>query len=103
MSTRAQCGAGTGPAGLPAAGDPRGRVDLLLIGCAELVTRKVESLIGERVGRPISLWDGADGVEGLVSAFCEGAGLTGYTLTPQTVMRAAGVGARRFAARKAVR
>ena len=85
--------------------DPRGRVDLLLLGCAELVTRKVETLIGARFGAPVNLWDGAEGLGGLVQDFCDGSGLTGFVLTPRYIVtQAAGaMGARRFAARKAVR
>lgn len=86
--------------------DTVGRVDLLVIGCAELVMRRVEGLISARVGEPVNLWDGPDGVGGLVSDFCDSTGLTGFKLTPRDVVaRAVGgsAGARRFARKKAVR
>ncbi len=36
--------------------DPKGRVDLLLLNIAQVVTGRLEQTIQERVGKPIQLW-----------------------------------------------
>ena len=99
MVNRPKCG------GVQPGGDPRGRVDMLLLGCAELVTRRVEGLLSSRVGQPVNLWDGSDGISGLVHDFCDSTGLTGFRLTPRSVVQSIGAaaGARRFSSRKALR
>ena len=57
--------------------DPRGRLDVLLLGIGKLLTRKLETAFASR-GLPIgNLWDGPEGVEETVQRFCKEQGIAG--------------------------
>ena len=54
--------------------DPAG-LDQLLLAAAKGVTRFAERVAGEKLGRPVSLWDGADGLGAVLGEHIAAAGI----------------------------
>lgn len=78
--------------------DPAG-LDELLLAAGKGVTRFLEGLASSKLGRPVNLWDGADGLGAILKEHIDAAGVPNQRLpellTPRAVVTELG-----FAPRK---
>jgi len=69
--------------------DPAG-LDQLLLAAAKGVTRFAERFAGEKLGRPVNIWDGADGLGAVLGEHIAAAGVPNKRLpdlmTPRLVI-----------------
>ena len=69
--------------------DPAG-LDQLLLAAAKGVTRFAERVAGEKLGRPVNIWDGADGLGAVLGEHLTAAGIPNKRLpellTPRLVV-----------------
>ena len=70
--------------------DPAG-LDQLLLAAAKGVTRFAERFAGEKLGRPVNIWDGADGLGAVLDEHIKAAGVPNKRLpellTPRLVLK----------------
>ena len=84
--------------------DPAG-LDQLLMAAGKGVTRFLEGVASAKLGRPVQLWDGPDGLGAILQEHIEAAGVPNQRLpellTPRAVLQRAGVPAPRKRVRRA--
>ncbi len=68
--------------------DPAG-LDQLLLAAAKGLTRYAERLAGDKLGRPVMIWDGADGLGAVLNEHIAAAGIPNKRLpelvTPRSI------------------
>jgi hypothetical protein len=78
--------------------DPAG-LDKLLLAAAKAITLSWETLVAARTGKPLSLWDGKDGVGAVMEEYLQARGVPNKRLsellTPRLVLQNAGVAPKR--------
>jgi hypothetical protein len=67
--------------------DPKGRLDILLLRLGEIVTRKVEKVLGPNV----NIWDGPGGLREVAELKLSELGLAGQIMTPKQIAEQLGV------------
>ena len=74
--------------------DPAG-LDELLLAAGKGVTRFLEGLAASKLGRPVNLWDGADGLGAILKEHMDAAGVPNARLpellTPRAVANQLGI------------
>lgn len=88
------------------ADDPAG-LDKLLLAAGRGVTRFLEAAVERRIGRPVNLWDGPDGLGAVLQEELQAAGVPNKRLpellTPRAVVQELVPRKKRRIARKGVR
>lgn len=67
--------------------DPAG-LDKLLLSAGKGIARYVEFAIGAKIGRPVSIWDGPDGLGAMLQEHIEAAGIPNKRLPELVTPRA---------------
>jgi hypothetical protein len=83
--------------------DPAG-LDKVLLAAGKGISRFLESVIEKKIGRPVNIWDGKDGLGAVLEEQFKGMGVPNKRLpelvTPRSVLEQSGFVKRKKAARR---